>query len=209
MVDLKNMSRKEKMEYIWDYYKIHIIGSIVVIALIISFIHGQATKIEYVANLTIIGGVTNEDKLEQTEQNLTRLIVKNGQDRQQVLIDAIPITDVNNPEPQLIQKFTVKLAAQEIDVMVLDKTMFDDLVKKGTFLKLGDIKDINLSSIKEDKIEGVNEENKKGIYGVSAENIKAFKDMGLNTNNKVLCILNSTTHKDSAVSMFKWIIESK
>lgn len=209
MVDLKNMSRKEKMEYIWDYYKIHIIGSIVVIALIASFIHGQATKIEYVANLTIIGGVTNEDKLEQTEQNLTRLIVKNGQDRQQVLIDAIPITDVNNPEPQLIQKFTVKLAAQEIDVMVLDKTMFDDLVKKGTFLKLGDIKDINLSSIKEDKIEGVNEENKKGIYGVSAENIKAFKDMGLNTNNKVLCILNSTTHKDSAVSMFKWIIESK
>lgn len=209
MVDLKNMTRKEKVEYIWDYYKVHIIGVIVVIALIVSFIHGQATKVEYVANLTVIGNITNQDKLEETEQNLTKLIVKNGQDRQKVLIDVIPITDINNPQPELIQKFTVKLDAQQIDVMVLDKSMFDSLVKQSALLNIGDVKDINLSSVKENKIEGVNGENKKGIYAVDAENISVFNDMGLDTNNKVLCISSVTKHKDSAVSMFKWLIEDK
>ena len=52
MVDLKGMTKKAKIEYIWDYYKIHIIVTTLVLIGLVSFIHGQITKINYEFNLT-------------------------------------------------------------------------------------------------------------------------------------------------------------
>ncbi|MGK0466111.1 hypothetical protein [Clostridium sp.] len=62
MVDLKSMSKKKKAEYIWDYYKVHIIGTIAIICIVGSLIHSQLTKIDYVFNLTVIGNVVDVNK---------------------------------------------------------------------------------------------------------------------------------------------------
>jgi hypothetical protein len=71
MVDLRSMSRKERIEYIWDYYKLHIISVIILIVFIASIIHGQLTKIEYVVNVTMIGNAVQESKRTELEKKFT------------------------------------------------------------------------------------------------------------------------------------------
>ncbi len=41
---LKNMDLKQKISYIWDYYKVHIMIAVVVIFAVSSFIHDKATS---------------------------------------------------------------------------------------------------------------------------------------------------------------------
>lgn len=209
MVNFKSMSRKEKLEYIWDYYKIHILSTLFVLFLIVSFIHGQITKVDYVANLTIVGGITNDSKRVESEKAITALVVKDGDKKKQALIDVIPILNAENPEPQLLQKFTVRMATKEIDVVVLDKSMFDTLMKQEAFLKLDKINGLDLNAIQNDKIKATDNQNNTGIYAISAENVKVLQDMGLNTKNKVVAIMSTSQHKDSAILIFKWLLNIK
>ena len=51
------MSKKKKIEYIWDYYKIHIIATLTVLCIIFSIIHSQITKTNYVFSMTMIGNI--------------------------------------------------------------------------------------------------------------------------------------------------------
>jgi len=206
MADLKNMTRKEKIEYIWDYYKIHIIGGIFYIIILVSFIHGQVTKVDYVANLTILTPVGDNIKLEEAQKELTNVVVKDGDKKKQVLIDYIPIINPENPEPQMLQKFTVKMAAKEIDVIVLDKEIFDSLMKQGVFMDLSKVKEIDIQNIKADKIEGTSSDGKDGIYGISAEGNSILEGMKVDTKNKVIAIMEGTERENTAVSIFKWLI---
>ncbi len=85
MVDLKGMSKKKKAEYIWEYYKLHIIGVLVVICIIASFIHGQITKVDYVFNLTMLGNTVDTSKMTDLESKLTKVVVKDGDKKKQAI----------------------------------------------------------------------------------------------------------------------------
>jgi hypothetical protein len=207
MVDLKSMSRKEKIEYIWDYYKLHIISVIVVIAVIASFIHGQLTKIDYVVNVTIIGNAINESKKEEAEKKFTSLVVKEGEQRKQALIDVIA-TDKSELSYEMMQKFVVRIAAGEIDVVILDKGFFDSFVKQDMFIPLKSISQINLSDIKQNKIEASGSTNNKAVYAISIEGNKELEAMGYDTKNKVLGIMASSKNKDNGIKVFKDILDN-
>ena len=79
MVDLKNMSKKKKAEYIWEYYKLHIIGVLVIIFIVGSLINSQITKVDYVFNLTMIGNMVDENKRIDFEKQLTSIVIKDGE----------------------------------------------------------------------------------------------------------------------------------
>jgi hypothetical protein len=207
MVDLKSMSRKEKIEYIWDYYKLHIISVIVVIAVIASFIHGQLTKIDYVVNVTIIGNAINESKKEEAEKKFTSLVIKEGEQRKQALIDVIA-TDKSELSYEMMQKFVVRIAAGEIDVVILDKGFFDSFVKQDMFIPLESISQINLSDIKQSKIEASGSTNNKAVYAISVEGNKELEDIGYDTKNKVLGIMASSKNKDNGIKVFKDILDN-
>jgi hypothetical protein len=206
MVGLKSMSRKEKIQYIWDYYKLHIISVIIVIAVIASFIHGQLTKIDYVVNVTIIGNAINESKKEEVEKKFTSLVVKEGERRKQALIDVIA-TDKSELSYEMMQKFVVRIAAGEIDVVILDKGFFDSFVKQDMFIPLESISKINLSDIKQNKIEASGSTN-KAVYAISVEGNKELEAIGYNTKNKVLGIIASSKNKDNGIKVFKDILDN-
>jgi hypothetical protein len=207
MVDLKSMSRKEKIEYIWDYYKLHIISVIVVIAVIASFIHGQLTKIDYVVNVTIIGNAISESKKEEAEKKFTSLVIKEGEQRKQALIDVIA-TDKSELSYEMMQKFVVRIAAGEIDVVILDKGFFDSFVKQDMFIPLESISQINLSDIKQSKIEASGSTNNKAVYAIGVEGNKELEAMGYDTKNKVLGIMASSKNKDNGIKVFNDILDN-
>lgn len=206
MVDLRSMSRKERIEYIWDYYKLHIISVIILIAFIASIIHGQLTKIEYVVNVTMIGNAVQESKRTELEKKFTNLVVKEGEQRKQALVDLL-VTDKSELSYEMMQKFVVRIAAGEIDVIVLDKGFFDSFVKQDIFLPLGNVNQINLSNIKQAKVEGIGSDNIKAVYAISAEGNKLLEDMGYDTKNKVMGIVRSSGQKDNGIAVLNELLK--
>lgn len=205
MADLKSMSGKEKREYIWDYYKLHILGGAFVLFFIVSFVYGQITKIDYVANLTIVAGVGYDSKVPELEKQITELVVKDGDKKKSAAVDVIPIENQETPDAQLLQKFTVKMAAKEIDVAVLDKVMFNNIVKQEGCMQLDTMSEIDLTAVKGEKVEGTTDNGTKGVFAISAKGNSILESLGVNTESKVIAIMNTTTRKDTAIEIFKWL----
>lgn len=211
MVDLKKMSKKKQAEYIWDYYKLHIIGVLAIICIAVSFIHSQNTKIDYVFDLTIVGNMIDDNNKTDLEKQLTNIVVKKGEERKQAIIDIMPQDKSSNNAGSLpneyMQKFIAKMSVGELDVIILDKSLFETFVKQDIFLKLDKISTLNLTSIKNKKIEAKASDNNKAIYAINAEDIKILKNIGYDTNNKVIGIIGSCKQVDKATLVLKWLLK--
>lgn len=211
MVDLKSMSKKKQAEYIWDYYKLHIIGGLAIIFIVISIINSHFTKIDYVFNLTMIGNVIDENKKGDLEKQLTSMVVKKGEMRKQAIIDITPIDSSKSSDATMkneyMQRFIAKMSVGELDVVILDKDMFKSFVKQDIFLRLDNISGLNLNSIKREKIRAKARDNNNAVYAINAEDIKVFKDMGFNTHNKVIGIISSCKQIDKATLVLKWLLK--
>lgn len=201
MVDLKKMSRKEKIEYIWDYYKIHIIATLIAIVAVSSFVYSYVTKVEYVFNLTILCNDMDENARVNLEKQITNYVVGKGEKRKRAAVEVMPITDTGNSSPmtaQYMQKFMVKLAAGEINLVIFDRSMLETYTKQEALVKLDDI-------VNDKSVQGVSD-NTKGVYAVEADNIKILKDVGFNTKDKLVGIISSGKQKEKAVSVLKWMV---
>jgi hypothetical protein len=211
MVDLKSMSNKKKAEYIWDYYKIHIIGTIVIIGILGSLIHSQLTKVDYVFNLTVIGKLVDSNKKDDLEKQITSLVVSDGAIRKQAIVDIIPPSSSNNPADimpvEYTQKFTAMLSVGGLDVIVLDKSVFDIFVKQDILLKLDNATGLNLDSIKNEKIKAIGSDDKSEVYAINAEDIKILKDTGLDTKNKVIGIISTCKQQDKSILVLNWLLK--
>ncbi|MBZ9687047.1 hypothetical protein G9F72_012005 [Clostridium estertheticum] len=210
MVDIKSMSNKKKAEYIWEYYKLHIIGVLAVIFIIASIIHGQITKIDYVFNLTLVGNNIDENKKTEVEKQLGSIVIKEGEGKKQALMDVIPLEGSSKANASMssasTQKFIAKISVGEIDVVILDKGMAQTYAKQDMFSRLDNIKELDLAGIKNEKIEATGSDNIKAVYAINAENIKILKDTGFDTENMVIAIISSCKQKDKAATVIKWLL---
>jgi hypothetical protein len=203
MIDMKSMSRKEKVEYIWDYYKIHIIIGAVILIIIGSTIYSQLTKIEQVFNLTYIGTSVDENKRIDFEKKLTHFIVKDDK-KKQAFIGNIPLdilADGNKTfQPQYIQKLMAQVAVGEIDIMLIDKNVDKSFFNSDMFLRLDNIKGVDLEKLKYDISDA-------GVYIINVEDSKILQEEGINTKDMVAGIVASSKRKDKAVQALMWIAE--
>lgn len=210
MVDLKSMSKKQKAEYIWDYYKLHIIGVLVIICIVGSMIHSRMTKIDYVFNLTMINTVIDQAKKTDLEKQLTSIVVNDEETRKKAVVDVTPGAGSNNQGAimpnEYMQRFVVKMSVGQLDIIFLDKSILDNLAKQDILLKLNNITGFDLDSIENEKIEVSGSDNKKAVYAISAEGSKIFKEFGIDTNNKAIGIISSCKQKDKSVTVLKWML---
>lgn len=212
MIDLSSMSKKKKAEYIWEYYKLHIIAVLVIILIVASFIHGQITKIDYVFNLTLIGNNVDGNKKSEVEKQLTNLVIKNGEQKKQAIVDVIALEGSSKANASMssisTQKLVAKISVGEIDVVILNKGMFQIYIKQGMFSRLDNISQLPLASIKNEKLQASGDDNVKAVYAINAENIKILKDMGFDTDNMVIGIVSTCKQKDKAALVIKWLLKN-
>ena len=210
MVDIKGLTRKKKVQYIWDYYKIHIIVTIIALFSIFSFIHGQFTKINYEFNVTIIGITSGEDKINEFQEKLTPIVIKNGSKKQSARIETMPVDSLIDGKTQVsvqyMQKFGAEVSANVIDLLIMSKDDYEAFQKQGMFLKLDNVKGMDLSHLKAEKLVRASD---KVAYGINIQDNKILTEFGVKTNNMILCIPCNTKQKDKAILATNWIIENK
>lgn len=202
MKKLKGMSTKQKVQYIWDYYKIHIGGAILIFSIAFSLIYGQITKVDYIFNTTIISSGLTEDVRIDFEDKLNDVLIDENSKNEKAQVSYIPINNPDDSGLELIMKFISKLTAKEVDIIIADESQMDGLVEDGAFLELSNIKyldgtdnDYYLSSI----------DNK--IYGICLEDSPVLNAINYNTKGKILAISSTSLNINDAAKVIKLLIK--
>lgn len=194
---LAPMSPKERIAYIWDYYKFHIIGAIAAIILLISFISSFGEKKEVALNMTIIGKGVNTEGVVQLQEQLTNELVIDKAD-EEVFIETLSY-DKSSPDPASqagLQKMTAQISTGSIDLLIVDKELFEEISsQQNSLLVLNDLKGF-------DKLLSSNED----VYGMSTSDINQLAPLKLD-ENKVLCVPSNTKKLKKINEFFSLITE--
>lgn len=207
------MTTKEKIDYIWDYYKIHIIAGAFILILLISFINNAINNKVYIFDFTMIGTKLNFDKQKEFEDAITKELIGNNPGKKRALTEIYLLSPVNDNKLQLDppsqQKLTVKLASSSVDVMILDKGNFNNFAKNGIFLNLDKLKGLDLNNF---EVENMPKTDKitAGIYGVDVnKDIPQLDKVGFDYKGKIIAIVSNSKHKDLSVKFINWLFDIK
>ena len=130
-------SFSKKMEYFWDYYKIHVMITVFLACMFGSILHTIVSQKETLLSIALINAFPNaEDEfLMEDFENYLGLNSK----KQQVLIDSTYYLDDDSTSPYATtysQKFSTNAMAGKLDVVLADSRNFEFYGNQGFFQDL-------------------------------------------------------------------------
>ncbi|MBR4981083.1 MAG: hypothetical protein IKY94_00790 [Lachnospiraceae bacterium] len=134
---LNDQPFSKKLEYFWDYYKVHTIITVFLACMFGSILHSIITQKETVLSIAYINAFPNiEDEIfiEDFEAYLGLNLKK-----QQVVLDSTYYIDDTSTSPYAAtysQKFSTNAMAGKLDVVLADSTNFDFYGNQGFFQNL-------------------------------------------------------------------------
>lgn len=196
-MDFKSMPTNKKIEYIWDYYKLHIIAVIMILLMVGYFIYENKTKVDYVFNITMLNAVIEDEGVKKISKDVTTVVVEDGDKKKEALLSYIPndILNEKKADPNYITQFMAKIQIGEIDLVIVDKSELNKLIQLSALINLNTI-GINNLNIAKDKLVELSQDGEKGIYAVDISNSKYFKNIGIDTNNRVIAGITSSKNQD-------------
>jgi len=128
----KGMTPAKKREYIWDYYKLPIITTLIVLGVGIYSFYAFGNRMTAYLNVVFTVGDRSQQNLDELQAYLDEaLIPEEKQDDYLVSIRPMNFNavdfDANNPEE--VQALMVLLAVGEIDVLVVDVPAFEHFAR--------------------------------------------------------------------------------
>ncbi len=135
---LKEMSFKEKIGYIWEYYRLQIIGVVIVLCILGSIINNVfINPPKKIFSQFIFYGTYVDDEL------CTKLSEKIGEnvitlpEKERVISSSFYIS-TNDPEVNMAmaQRFFAMVAAKEIDLMIVKPEDYEELRNEDYFIDL-------------------------------------------------------------------------
>ena len=183
------MTKKDQIEYIWEYYKGWILGGLLIGVLLFVFIDGVLTKNDDQLSLTIFSDATAaeideiKEALAQFDDNayLNHIYYAGGQWQEQ--------------EVKLLERLSTSLAVGQIDIFVTDQSFAGDMIEKGMFQPLTNVISVP-ESISNDEI--VSDNGKE--FGIKASLLSLFD--ALPNSSELYLFIPETTRHPEAVNQF-------
>lgn len=215
MTKFQKLTRKEKVEHIWEYYRYHIIGgafAIFILGSLLVQIFGPQPP-EPLASVVVMGTYVHDiDKVDHLKEEMQN-IIKNEEDRP-VDLDMYQVNwDSTSPmDVAMNQKLMLMFQAQEIDVLIVEEAKFDSYimnVEEGIYESLEDQPELketleaNQENIVKRKLKG---DTKEKVYGLYSKNNKKLQDVGLK-EDFVISVPVVSDKKENAFKVIKWLYE--
>ncbi len=210
---LREMSFREKVAYIREYYKFHIIGSIVAVAIIIYIVYGivnpAPATVFYAA---MVNNAISEDVIQEYSNNFAGKLELNTE-RESVNLS----TNFNfgPSEDQytmgMRNALTTYIAANEIDVIIAPESEFKDYAYIGYFSKLSDKLPTDIYSSLTDNfyMAHTEEDAESSVYGIYLTDTKLYKDNSLSTEPYVLGILVNAPNNENSIEFIRFLFNNK
>ena len=135
----KDLSRKAKVQYIWDYYRWHIIAAICLVAFVISMIVHYAAYRESVLDIVMVNTLNPyEESVSSTDEFFEQ---EGFTKKEEVTVDtSITFSDDDNYSTNYYsnQKLTLKLSVGDADVLFAPEFVFQQYADAGSLMPLTD-----------------------------------------------------------------------
>ncbi|SFK17060.1 hypothetical protein SAMN04488569_101343 [Marinilactibacillus piezotolerans] len=188
-----NDSNKEKAAYLWEYYKWHLMGIILVLLLSIYFTIQLFNRPQVDYHIGVLGPETTTEQMEILSNDLKALLDPEDQKGDML----VTVTQAG----QGAERFFAQLAAAEYDLLLVDKTAFENFADSESMdvLQVDDIESSNLFTVPED--------NK--IIGIESNAIPYFSEHEVTSGLIALVPKNSTRNPETIVFFQKQGISLK
>lgn len=136
----KNMNLKQKIEYIWDYYKIPIFCAIFLFYAIGSTIYNYITEKDCLLKIIMVNGSIPYDGAIFADDFL--LAQNLDPDTQEIVVSSVGLTLTEKTYQQdyyTIQALLARLTSGDIDIMSAPADIFKDYAHEGYFMDLNEI----------------------------------------------------------------------
>ncbi len=208
------MSIKGKAAHIWEYYKIHIIIAVALIAAALSIINAvfinPAPKL--FAGICLYGIQESDNFMKELSSSLTEAVVPEGENKE-VRCSAFYESESDSTVGLYLgQKFDVLIMAKELDIIIADKKEFEDLVNYGYIVNLDEFLDtdfINGYAEKEMVLNGTNiEDSTKRPYGICIKNSSVISgSRNMNGDSIYMGFVRNSENGENSVKTFKEILK--
>lgn len=211
---LKDMNGKDRLWYIWEYYKIPIISVVVAIFLIFSI--GSAVynnRFETALNCVILNSqYTSQttspndyfDKGFRQYINLPQDTKIEVNHTMSLTFDQSAMSDFTYAE---LAKLSAMITSKELDVMIGKKDSIDHFGKMGGFLDLKELLSPQEYEQIKDKIYfvTVEETGQKVAAGIVIEKEDFEKKTGLLIDGPIISVMVNSTHTDTALGLIRYM----
>ncbi len=204
----QDLNRKQKIEYIWDYYKLHIIagcvGLIVLIYTLNAFIFNPPPK--SIFNVAIMGNQVDMTKTEDLSKELEHVLLGEDVKSSVVTVEAY-FMDAENANPNMVMassaKFMANLQENMIDIFIIDENQFKELNKAGIYMELDKVLDQKTLEQYEDSLVRIN--NK--IYGIDISSNPALSKLIFGEEKNIISIYVNTQHLEDSLKIYQWFLK--
>ena len=214
---LKDMSFKDKIWYIWEYYKFPIIGVLLAIAFIASI--GTAlynNRFETGLSCVILNSTTGtlsgeNDPADHYFEQGFRPYAGIPEDVKIVVDHSMSITFDDSAMNEFayaeMAKLTAMISSKELDVLIGKKDTMDHYAGLGGFADLKELLPPEVYDKIKDNIYTVTDEEtgEDVACGLSIKNTDFQKKTGLSIDEPVLAVLSNSTHTDTCVALICYV----
>lgn len=176
------MSPQKRIEYIWHYYKIHIMVGISVIILIMFSINSVVDKKEVALSITILGQKVDTAGVYDLEAYLNVKLLSEDKDTE-INIQYVKYDHTSMDGEFGLQRVLADITAGFIDVLIVDKHLFKQFSDEQQLLPINSIKGYEKIDLEKNKPYYSGDQ----ITGISTSEMNLLNSIDFD-GEKVICI---------------------
>lgn len=161
------MSTREKIDYIWEYYKGWIIGAIFLVIFCVLMIDGFMSKGDEPIGVTILSE-TSLDGIRKIEDNLSTLPFD-------IYVDHFYHEDGQMKEAgnQSLERLSTSLAVGQVDLFIMNEILVERMLIEGILLPLSDVLSVSIATFNERDMLVLGDT----WYGIRADQLTVFQEL--------------------------------
>lgn len=203
----ERLNRKQKIQFIWDYYKFPIVVCLIFIYIIGYNIYGYFSRKEALLYTALVNVSAGEQLEKQLGDGFMEFTGADASKNEIVLYKGLYLTsDQNNPNHEYTYASRIKIIAsvdnEQLDIVLMNKEAFDAFSQNGYLCNLKEL--LQDSAPDSPAYQAVTEEYPMGL-DVSREGL--FKEAGFEEPVYLGVIANSP-RMDAAVEYINFIIRT-
>lgn len=206
---LKNMNMKEKLNYLWEYYRFHALGVILAIVAIIYVVYQVITpSINTQFYAAIIDSSVPTEVVDQYASDFSDYLEFNPKLEDVQINDTFYLSGSGNYNLQAA--LTAYIAAREVDVIIAPESLFSNYTMNDYFTKLSEALPTDIYSSMTDRfyISETTENSDKNAYGIYLNDSDLFEGITYDGEPYVLGILTNYPHSENTIEFINYLFKN-
>lgn len=207
---LSNMSLKDKIWYIWEYYKVPIIAVIIIVSVAISV---GTTIYNNRFDTALYCVVVNNRTSQEVDETKVLEEIKEYlglSDIREIVYDSSMYVSYGNSVSELsyatMAKISALVASRDLDIMIADTENIDHYAELGGMSNLEEVLPQDLYETVKDRLYYAKDENGVKIpCAVSLEDTKFAEDLNLSMDPPLISLFSNSEHTDHCISLLHYI----